>query len=104
MKERTLGIRLGDQTSLVDEFEAATGLSAGTIAKELLFSAIKSWQAEGELKWPMVAVPKKEYETLSGRAPIAAPRLAHNLNDEGGGKHPRHQAPVRFKGARKAAG
>ena len=63
-KERTLGIRLGDLTDLVSVFESTTGLSASTLAKELLSSALFRWQKDNELKWPMVAVPKKEYEEL----------------------------------------
>lgn len=71
-KERTIGIRLGDLTDLVLSFETSTGLSAGTLAKELLLSALTRWQKEGELKWPMVAVPKKEYEALLQSAPSTA--------------------------------
>lgn len=75
-KERTLGIRLGDLTDLVSSFESTTGLSAGTVAKELLSSVLFRWQKDNELKWPMVAVPKKEYEELCS---------IHGLNEKGSG-------------------
>jgi hypothetical protein len=75
-KERTLGIRLGDLTEIVSTFESTTGLSAGTVAKELLTSALFRWQKDDELKWPMVAVPKKEYDELTA---------IHGLNEKGTG-------------------
>lgn len=81
-KERTIGIRLGDLTDLVMSFETSTGLSAGTLAKELLLSALTRWQKEGELKWPMVAVPKKEYEALLQSS-------SHGLNDPTAAYSPR---------------
>jgi hypothetical protein len=64
-KERTLGIRLGDLTKMAEDFEASTGLSCGTIAKELLRDVLEYWKQHGEIKWPMVAVPRSEYDRLS---------------------------------------
>jgi len=77
-KERSLGIRLGDMTELVSLFEESTGLSASTLAKELLVSALARWQKDSELKWPMVAVPKKEYESLLNAS-------HQGLNEKGSG-------------------